>query len=48
MSLDDHPPQAVGLVADPVLPASNAPWLVEVGGTLVFVMVAAWLAIRWR
>jgi hypothetical protein len=35
-------------LADPVLPASNAPWLVEVGGTLVFVAVAAWLAVRWR
>ena len=35
-------------VAAGALPRSNSTWLVEIGGWVVFVAVAAYLVIRWR
>ncbi|GAB5017198.1 hypothetical protein MAHJHV65_37700 [Mycobacterium avium subsp. hominissuis] len=36
------------LVAGGPLPPSNAPWLMEIGGWIVFISVAVFLIYRWR
>jgi uncharacterized membrane protein len=39
---------ADGVLAARALPPSNAAWVMEIGGWVVFVVVAAFLLYRWR
>src|SRR5277367_2398923 len=41
-------PPLISLVAGGPLPPSNAPWLMEIGGWIVFAGVAVFLLYRWR